>query len=153
MFHWEDDFLKDTAKLEKLYRSCLQDAAAGYQLSPNETAVLLFLCHYAPEQDTATDIAQSRGISKALVARSVDGLHRRGFLACERDESDRRVVHLRLCGEGAAAAAQLQKSCWEVARQLRQGISDEELLTVHRIMKKMQRNLDALLEQRERKVK
>ena len=51
------------------------------------------------------------------------------------------------------AAAQLQKSCWEVARQLRQGISDEELLTVHRIMKKMQRNLDALLEQRERKVK
>ena len=70
MLHWEDDFLKDTAKLEKLYRSCLQDAAAGYQLSPNETAVLLFLCHYAPEQDTATDIAQSRGISKALVARS-----------------------------------------------------------------------------------
>lgn len=33
MLHWEDDFLKDTAKLEKLYRSCLQDAAAGYQLS------------------------------------------------------------------------------------------------------------------------
>ena len=57
------------------------------------------------------------------------------------------------CREGAAAAAQLQKNCWEVARQLRQGISDEELLTVHRIMKKMQRNLDALLEQRERKVK
>ena len=65
--------------VEKLYRSCFRCAVEDCRLTPNEIAVLLFLGRNAPGRDTATDIAQSCGISKALVARSVSGLHRRGF--------------------------------------------------------------------------
>ena len=82
---WEETFFMDALRLEKLYRSCVRGAASDCGLTPNETVVLLFLSRHAPQQDTATDIAAARGISMALVARCVDGLHRRGFLECERD--------------------------------------------------------------------
>lgn len=153
MEQWQDIFFTDTAKLEKLYRSCVQQAAKSYRLTPNEIVVLMFLGRNTPRQDTATDIASTRGISKALVARSVDRLHRRGFLECERDANDRRVVHLRLCGEGVAVAGQLRRNGLRIASQLRDGVTEEEMQAVHGIIKKMQGNMDALLEQMERQVK
>lgn len=153
MERWEEALLTDVAKLEKLYRSCVREAANSYRLTSNEIVVLLFLGRHAPQQDTATDIASSRGISKALVARSVDGLHRRGFLESERDENDRRVVHLRLCGEGIVVAERLKQTGIRVAQKLRENITDEELQAAHRIMCKMQHNLDALYDSTEGMVK
>ena len=150
---WEETFFMDALRLEKLYRSCVRGAASNCWLTPNETVVLLFLSRHAPQQDTATDIAAARGISKALVARSVDCLHRRGFLEGERDENDRRIIHLRLCGEGIEIAEQLQQKCGQVASQLQQGIPAEELKAVHTIIKKMRRNLDTVLQNTERQVK
>ena len=150
---WEETFFMDALRLEKLYRSCVRGAASDCGLTPNATVVLLFLSRHAPQQDTATDIAAARGISKALVARSVDGLHRRGFLESERDENDRRVVHLRLCGEGIEVAERLKQTGVRVAQKLRENVTDEELQTAHRIMCKMQRNLDALYDSMEGMVK
>lgn len=150
---WEEAFFMDALRLEKLYRSCVREAARDWGLTPNETVVLLFLSRHAPQQDTATDIAAARGISKALVTRSVDGLHRRGFLESERDENDRRIVHLRLCGEGIAVAERLKQAGIRVAQKLRKDVTDEELQAAHQIMCKMQRNLDTLYESTEGTVK
>lgn len=153
MEQWDESFFSDALRLEKLYRSCMRQAAHDHRLSPNEVAVLLFLSRNAPQQDTSTDIAAVHGISKALVARSVDKLQKRGLIACERDADDRRLIHLRLCGEGETIAAQMRQDCRRIAAQLHAGISEEELHAAHRIMRKMQRNLDALLEDMERQVK
>lgn len=153
MMWWEEKFLIDAVKMEKLYRSCVKEAASDYQLTPNEIAVLLFLRRYAPEWDTATDIVQKQGISKALVARSVDCLHRRGFVQGERDPNDRRIVHLHLCGEGVGIAQQLYQTGCRVAEQLRQGVTEEEMQLVQNIMEKMQRNLDDVLNDMEGQVK
>lgn len=146
---WEEAFLHEAVMVEKLYRSCFRCAVEDCRLTPNEIAVLLFLGRNAPGRDTATDIAQSCGISKALVARSVSGLHRRGFLDCERDRDDRRMVHLRLRGEGRAVAERLVQNGRRIAVELYRGIRPEELQLVRQIMQKMQGNLDALLEQLE----
>ncbi len=146
---WEEAFLHEAVMVEKLYRSCFRCAVEDCRLTPNEIAVLLFLGRNAPGRDTATDIAQSCGISKALVARSVSGLHRRGFLDCERDRDDRRMVHLRLRGEGRAVAERLVQNGRRIAVELHRGIRPEELQLVRQIMQKMQGNLDALLEQLE----
>lgn len=153
MIWWEERFLLDAAKMEKLYWSCVREAASGYRLTPNEISVLLFLRRYAPEWDTATDIVQQLGISKALVARSVDCLYRRGFVQGERDANDRRIVHLHLCGEGVTIAQQLYQSGCRVAEQLRRDVSEEEMQCVHEIMEKMQRNLDEILNKMEGQVK
>lgn len=146
MVCWEEQFLLDAIKMDKLYRSCVRQAASGCRLTPNETSVLLFLLRHAPAQDTATDIAQTQGISKALVARSVDSLYRRGFVQGTRDPADRRIVHLRLCGDGVTVARQLQECGRRVSEQLQCGISEQEMQCMHEVMQKMQRNLDILLE-------
>ena len=108
--------------------------------------VLLFLYRNAPEQDTATVIAQAWNVSKPLVTRSVDGLQRRGLLYCVRDENDRRLVHLHLSDEGYAAAKALHHRCETFALTLQQGISEQEMQTLCSVMQKMQRNLNDLLE-------
>ncbi|MGO5028226.1 MarR family winged helix-turn-helix transcriptional regulator [Candidatus Agathobaculum pullicola] len=153
MIWWEERFLLEAAKMEKLYWSCVKEAASGYHLTPNEISVLLFLRRYAPKLDTATDMVQQLGISKALVARSVDCLYRRGFVQGERDGNDRRVVHLHLCGEGIMIAQQLYQSGCRVSERLRQNVTEEELQIVHTIMDKMQRNLDEILRDMEGQVK
>ena len=149
---WEERFLLDAAKMEKLYWNCIREAASGYHLTAHEISVLLFLRRYAPESDTATDMVQQLGISKALVARSVDCLHQRGFVQGERDANDRRIVHLHLCGEGIAIAQRLYQNGCRVVEQLRQDISEDELQQVHEIMQKMQRNLDEILSNMEGQV-
>ena len=82
----------------------------------------------------------------------MDNLHRRGLLDSARDTADRRIVHLRLSGEGSVVADELVRRCKRMARQLHEGVAQEELETVHRIMQKMQHNLDALLEDMESQV-
>ena len=94
------DFAADAFHAGQLYRSCFRELTESCGFTPNEMFVLLFLYRNAPEQDTATVIAQAWNVSKPLVTRSVDGLQKRGLLYCVRDENDRRLVHLHLSDEG-----------------------------------------------------
>ena len=79
------DFAADAFHAGQLYRSCFRELTESCGFTPNEMFVLLFLYRNAPEQDTATVIAQAWNVSKPLVTRSVDGLQRRGLLYCVRD--------------------------------------------------------------------
>ena len=133
------DFAADAFHAGQLYRSCFRELTESCGFTPNEMFVLLFLYRNAPEQDTAT-------VSKPLVTRSVDGLQRRGLLYCVRDENDRRLVHLHLSDEGHAAAKTLHHRCETFALTLQQGISEQEMQTLCGVMRKMQQNLNDLLE-------
>ncbi|WP_406241887.1 MarR family transcriptional regulator [Tissierella carlieri] len=54
------------------------------QLTQNEIDVLLFL-HNAAPLNTASDIARYRAMSKSMTLKSVDALHRKGYLSYETD--------------------------------------------------------------------
>ena len=41
MEQWDESFFSDALRLEKLYRSCMRQAAHDHRLSPNEVEVLL----------------------------------------------------------------------------------------------------------------
>ena len=142
------DFAADAFHAGQLYRSCFRALTGSCGFTPNEMFVLLFLYRNAPEQDTATAIAQAWCVSKPLVTRSVDGLHRRGLLECVRDADDRRLVHLHLSEKGRAEAEQLQYRCEQFALQLQHGISAEEMHCLCGVMEKMQDNLNVLLERK-----
>lgn len=91
-----DDFLENYFKIEKAYRRFFQNEMEQYHLTPNELLVILFLARGEKTENTARDIAQYEGVSKALVARSVESLTERGYLAAERDETDKRMCRLYL---------------------------------------------------------
>ena len=75
-----EDFFENYFKIEKAYRKYFQDEMEKYHLTPNELLVLLFLARDNGGCNTARDIAQYEGVSKGLVARSVESLWWNGML-------------------------------------------------------------------------
>ena len=82
-------------------------------LTIRDIMVLLFLANH-PEQDTARDVVEFRGLSKSQVSQAVEVLTGRGVLERSPDREDRRVVHLRITEAGeplAREAQELQAAC------------------------------------------
>ena len=73
----------------------LAEEAARWQISAAEAKILLFLFS-APGMDTAKDVAQYCGVSKASVSGNVLKLTTRGLLTVDMDLKDRRFQHLAL---------------------------------------------------------
>lgn len=94
-----ENFFENYIKIEKAYRKMFQEEAEKYQLTPNEILVILFLHENGTGVNTAKDIARYEGVSKGLIARSVDSLTEKGYLRLVRDETDRRMIHLHLTGQ------------------------------------------------------
>lgn len=102
-----EDFFENYFKIEKAYRKYFQDEMEKYHLTPNELLVLLFLARDNGGCNTARDIAQYEGVSKGLVARSVESLVEKQFLVVERDAADKRICHLYLTQQCSALTEQM----------------------------------------------
>lgn len=77
----------------RLYEQTLSDARTKYGLTQYEADVLAFL-NNNPGMDTASHIVEYRMLPKANVSQAVDLLMKKGLLSAQRDETDRRRVHL-----------------------------------------------------------
>lgn len=139
------EYIEGMRSLYKAYRSQLLQQLRGYGLAPAEIEVLLFLYNNAPSLDTATDIVRCKKLSKALVARSVESLYQRGYVTFERDQRDRRVVHLSLSEKSLPITREIgqrQRLLWQ---KLGEGIPPEELdaalKTLSRFIHNAQKNL------------
>ncbi len=139
------EYIEGLRRLDKAYRRYFQRELRPYGLTPGEVAVLLFLHNNAPRLDTATDIARCKGLSKALVTRSVESLQRRGYVTAERDGRDRRVVHLALSPQSRPIGREIERRQAELAQRLKEGISpaEEEIAakTLGRLMENAQKIL------------
>ena len=93
-------------KIEKAYRKYFQDEMEKYHLTPNELLVLLFGTRQRRMQYGAGYCAV-RGVSKGLVARSVESLVEKQFLVVERDAADKRICHLYLTQQCSALTEQM----------------------------------------------
>ncbi|MEG0780823.1 MAG: helix-turn-helix domain-containing protein, partial [Oscillospiraceae bacterium] len=91
------DFLLLQKQLIDLYHGVIDRAAADCGLSRPEADVLLFL-HNNPQYNTARDVAEYRGVSRAYVSRAVELLLGRGLLRVEVHPTDRRYQLLGLTG-------------------------------------------------------
>lgn len=142
-------FFEKFQKADKMYRRYYQKELSEYQFTPNEIAVILFLYNNAPELDTATDIVRCKGISKGLVARSVDSLCEKGYLETVREQTDRRIIHLRLsdrCGPITALISVKQK---ELTKNIEHNITPEELRITSATLDKLLINTEQLLKGRD----
>lgn len=152
--HYRRIFMLDLAKgyferftkLDKLQRKYFHKALEEYNFTPNEIVVLLFLYNNAPDFDTATDIANYRGISKGLVARSVEALCKRGYLEAVRDPDDRRVFHLRLTGGIHSIGSEISELRKQFTSQIEEGISQEDIDATNRTLARLTENVEKLLE-------
>ncbi|MDM8134997.1 MarR family winged helix-turn-helix transcriptional regulator [[Clostridium] symbiosum] len=135
--------------MDKVYRRFYQHELAEYQFTPNEIAVILFLYNNAPDLDTATDIVRCKGISKGLVARSVDSLCREGYLTAVREPADRRIMHLKLSEKSRPITERIAVKQKELAGKIECGITPEELRITSATLDKLLINTEQLLKGKE----
>ena len=82
------------------YNDFVTACTGEYELSPNEAAVLSEL----QKATTASAIAKSLDVSKALVSRSVKALKEKGLIEIAISETDKREQNLRLTESGLKIA-------------------------------------------------
>lgn len=95
MPHYKSELLPFIQLGGRSLEQMIENIAAKWQLSSSEIQILLFL-DQMPHLDTARDVAQHCGMSKASVSGNVLKLATRGLLTVDVDLKDRRFQHLAL---------------------------------------------------------
>ncbi len=133
----------------KLYEALFSDFQADVELSQTEIDILGFLSNN-PDMNTSVQIAQYRMIPKASISKTVDSLCQKGLLVAQRDEGDRRRVHLLLTEPAEPIVAQIQAVQQQYGAVLTRGFSEEELAMVFRFMDRMTKNAQDMLKENHR---
>ncbi|MEF9938545.1 MAG: MarR family winged helix-turn-helix transcriptional regulator [Clostridium sp.] len=141
-------FFEIYQKIDKAYRRYFQTKLAEYGFTPNEIVVILFLYNNAPGLDTATDIAIRKGMSKGMIARSVDSLCEKNYLEAVRDKKDRRIVHLALKNEHSQIAEEIERTQKDFFDQLVGDIPRNDLDLVRDTLTKLLTNSEIFLDTR-----
>ncbi len=102
------------------------DAMEQMGLTLPQTSVL-FSLEASGGQATMSDIARMGQVTPATVTGIVDRLIALDFVVRERDESDRRVVWVRLTPAGQAKIAEIHTQRFENMTRFTQSFSDTEL--------------------------
>lgn len=106
-----------------------------YGMLRTEWRVLFHLGIYGSM--TAKDIGMRAKIHKTKISRAVAKLAERRFVVRNRDEKDRRAEHLSLTPAGEAAYRDLQSVAKAYDAKLTSQFSDEEAVTLRRLLKKL----------------
>lgn len=127
-------------KLANFYAGLCEPICRRYGINQTCFDVLMF-CANNPEYNTARDICAVRGIKSGIASVAVETLIGAGLMGRQNDAADRRIHRLvptpcakPLIDEGRAMQASF-------AGVLRRGISDEELLVLDSIHRKLERNI------------
>lgn len=130
------------SKFIKVYRKITFKSVEGYGLTPSEIDILMFLFNNAP-LDTAKDISKYKGISKALVCRSVDSLSKRGLITTVVDKKDRRIIHLLLNDNACEIVDKLKMSKDIFSNKIVEGIKDEDMKVFTKVINNMLANVNS----------
>ena len=129
--------------LKRCYAHEMAGVLSRWQLTSMELDVLLFLGNN-PDCDTASDMVQLRQLTKSHVSKAVERLTELGLVLQQRDEMNRRRIHLKL----AAAAEPILREGREAQKRfveaLTRGLSDEDKAAAARILTVMLKNAAAL---------
>lgn len=139
-----ENFMENYFKIEKAYRRFFHEEAEKYQLTPNEVLVILFLYENGSSVDTAKDIARYEGVSKGLIARSVDSLTEKGYLTLKRDEMDRRVIHLHLTEQCDGIVHQMAEKKKRFLECIQRDIPKEDIRITSRTLEHFMKNISGL---------
>lgn len=110
-----------------------------WQLNSMELDVLLFLGNN-PGYDTASDMVQLRQLTKSHVSKAVETLTAKGLLAQERDQANRRRVHLLLLPAAQPILEAGQQAQQRFLDALTRGFSPEDMTAMQRMLETIARN-------------
>ncbi|MDY3918655.1 MAG: MarR family winged helix-turn-helix transcriptional regulator [Candidatus Limivivens sp.] len=112
-------------KSQLYWNQALKEADIGAAESP----ILLLL--YRGDGRTQEEITQEVGVDKSAIARAVQALETKGFLARRKDEADRRCnrIYLTEKAESYREAAEAAKLQWNTILQNHMSEEEQEMLS------------------------
>lgn len=125
--------------INELYYKLSCEAAKKCGITKPEADILAFLFNN-PKCDTAKDIVQLKGFSKAYVSKAVEPLLKKGFISIEVDKSDRICQHLKLTSQSEEIVGELHKMQMEFLKKLTNNIPEEDILTFLEVTEKFANN-------------
>lgn len=130
--------------MRRLYGSLFAPMLARYALTQTEADVLMFLANN-PECDTARDMVEQRHLAKSHVSASVDALVQRGLLERFFRDGNRKTIHLRPIEQARPVIEEGTRVQNRFGAVMIAGFSEEEVLQLEFLMRRMQENIDAAL--------
>ena len=90
---------------------------------------------------TQLELARAVGVEGPTMTRHLDGLEQAGLVERRRDPVDRRAVQVQLTRAGHALHGRLLKAVITFNRQLRTGLSSDDIETLRRVLSQLQANV------------
>lgn len=125
--------------LKRRYVQEMTEVLEKWQLTCMEADVVLFLGNN-PGCDTASDMVQLCQLTKSHVSKAVDHLTELGYITQQRDQQNRRKVHLLLTDAAQPLLKAGQAAQKRFVDVLTRGLSKEEKNVAKRVLEKMIEN-------------
>lgn len=129
-------------KTEKMMGQYLREAfakKAGIEITKEQFIVLVKL----DEQDgiMQKDLAFITERNKGSLARLINTMEKKNYVARIPSEADKRVNCIHLTRHGRETFEKIQPIVWNCINQMQKGVTQEEIETVIQIFKKLQKNI------------
>lgn len=127
--------------LRVLFLRMMEERSGG--VTPEMWLVLSRL--YARDGQYQTQIADSTFRDRPNTSRILAGLEERGYVRRQRDPDDRRRMRIHLTERGEEFVREMAPLAARTRDGLYEGLSDDELRMVHRVLRRIERNALGLL--------
>lgn len=140
-----ENTLKEFTRVRRLYAKVCESALEKHNFAPSEIDIMIFLSSN-PDINIGKDLVYYLGVSKSLIARSVDNLVKQGMLLTKEDPYDKRVQHLLLSDKSDEIIEVLKSKRKDLDSMLLADVSKEELELLEKIITKINKNVNRIIE-------
>lgn len=115
----------------------------------SKTEIFTILYLDKRKETTMTELVEYINVPMSTATGIVNRLVKKGYIARERSETDRRIVVLRLTDEGSGLLQKLKDLIYKYLDMILSGLTDEEKQFLGRVALKIINNLENQLEPKE----
>lgn len=112
-------------RISRAYRYMIVSEAKRHGITLLQAQIILYLSEGPSDRKKIMDLSRELGVSQPAISESVNNLVRKGLVAKEAAESDKRAVRLRLTERGEEIARSLRKWQSEAEEALKEAVGGE----------------------------
>ena len=132
---------------KRLYDAMLERVCEKFGTTRMELDILLFLANN-PGFDSAAEIVRVRRLTKSHVSVSIDALVRAGYIEKHYRDGNSKTAHLKLLPRSEEIIDEGRAAQQEFVNILNSGLTEDEILTMERVFKKMGENMVSAFKER-----
>ncbi|MCR4429930.1 MAG: MarR family transcriptional regulator [Tepidanaerobacteraceae bacterium] len=140
MFDLETCVAFVTNKASKMMADAFNKRLIELGITRVQWIALYYLGKY--EGISQKDLAKKMNIKCSTVARLLDRMEKEGSVTRRSDPQDRRIIRLKLTEKGKELREKFLPECEKMSELFASGITDDEIETFTRVLKKMMDNIN-----------